>query len=70
MGYPPPPLDQLRLGPMYITSGNSGAIAIARQIPEAGPSTRRSTASHYGVGTRRPTCTSVELGTASGVVPP
>ena len=47
----PPPLDQLRLGPMYITSGNSGAIAIARQIPEAGPSTHRSTASHCGVGT-------------------
>ena len=49
-----PPQDQLRLGPMYITSGNSGAIAIARQIPEARPSTRRSTdyASHCGVGTR------------------
>ena len=51
MGYASPPQDQLRLGPMYITSGNPGAIAIARQIPEAGPSTRTDYASHCGVGT-------------------
>ena len=40
---PPPPLppDQLRLGPLCTTSGNTGPSA--RQTPGAGPSTCRST---------------------------
>ena len=40
-GYAPPPPDQLRLGPLRATSGNSGPSA--RQTPEARPSTHRST---------------------------
>ena len=38
-GYAPP--DQIRLGPLCATSGNTGPSA--RQTPGAGPSTRRST---------------------------
>ena len=68
IGYASP--NQLRLGPLCATSGNSGHSA--RQTPEVGPSTCRSTdyTLHCGVGTRSPTCTSVELGTASGLVLP
>ena len=70
MGYTPP--DQLRLGPLCATSGNSGPSA--RQNPEARPSQALAGALtiplHCGVGTHSLTCTLVELGTASGLVLP
>ena len=70
MGYTPP--DQLRLGPLCATSGNSGPRA--RQNPEARPSQALAGALtiplHCGVGTHSLTCTLVELGTASGLVLP
>ena len=49
--------------------GNCGPSA---RRTEAGSSTRRSTdyAPHCGVSTQSPSCTSVELGTASGLVLP
>ena len=56
------------LGPQFATSGNTGSSA--RQTSGAGPSIHRSTdymPLHCGVGTRSPTCISVELGTASGI---
>ena len=63
-------MGQLRLGPLCTTSGNSGPSA--RQTPGAGPSTHRSTddAPPLWCGHLNPTCTSVELGTASGLVLP
>ena len=57
------PPDQLRLGPLHATSGNSGPNT--RQTHEGGgPSTHRSTdyAPPLWVGTRSPNYTSVELG--------
>ena len=64
---PPDQLRQLRLGHY---SGNIGPSA--RQTSEAGPSTCRST--HYApplwCGHQSPTCTSVELATASLVLVP
>ena len=66
----PPPPDQLRLGPLCITSGNTGPSA--RQTSGAGPSTRRSTdyAPPLCCGHPKSHCTSVELGKASGLVLP
>ena len=61
------PPDQLRLGPLCATSGNTGPSA--RQTPE--PLARALTMPlHCGMGTRSLPCTSGELGTASVLVLP
>ena len=64
---PSPPSDQTRLEPLCTTSGNSGPCTT--KTPEGGPSTLTMPL-HCGVGTRSPTCTSVELRIASGLVLP